>query len=325
MNFKTMRNLLIAAFTVITFSASAQDINQLGEIFNEGNQALKDNNFELAIQKYEKSIEMGEKIGPDGEMIVMNSMAQIPSLYYKLGISDYKDKNIDKAIDELENAIKYGKEYNDPETVEKAEDVIPQLYYARGNTLYKDDNLNEALESYKLASTLDPDYSRAFYGLGLTYNKLGQTRKMKEAFETAQNLAEAQADDKVYNMVNSNAKKILQAMGARMLQAENWKEALEVLDFSLTFDPTNADTYYYIALASNGLKKWDDAIKAAQDGLELSSDKNVEFKAKFYYELGNGYKGKGQNSQACEAFKNAKHGRFVETADYQLTTVLKCN
>jgi len=319
------RNFLTILLAVFAFTAFSQDINQVAEIFNEGNQALKNNEFELAIQKYEKSIELGEKLGEEGEMIVINAMTQLPSLYYRLGIADYRDKNIDKAIDELENAIKLGKEYNDPETVTKAEEVIPQLYYARGNDLFKDDKLQEALDSYILASTLDPNYSRAFYGLGLTYNKLGDTKKMKEAFETAQNLAQTQGDDRVFNMVNSNAKKLLQAMGARKLQAEDWNGALMCLDASLTFDPENADTYYYMALASNGLKKWDDAIKAAQDGLEISKDKNLEFKAKLYFELGNGYKGKGQNNLACEAFKNAKHGRFTETAEYEMTTVLKCN
>jgi tetratricopeptide (TPR) repeat protein len=325
MNLIKMRNLLAILLTALAFTAFSQDINQLGEIYNEGNQALKNNDFELAIQKYEKSIEMGEKLGEEGEMIVMNSMAQLPSLYYRLGISDYKEKNIDKAIDELEKAIKFGKEYNDPETVIKSEDVIPQLYYARGNDLYKNAKFQEALISFKLASDLDPNYSRAFYGMGLTYNKMSDTKNMKEAFETAQNLAKAQNDDRVYNMVNNNAKKLLQAKGARKLQAEDWNGALMCLDASLTFDPENADTYYYMALASNGLKKWDDAIKAAQDGLDLSKDSNPEYKAKFYYEMGNGYKGKGQNSQACEAFKNAKHGRFVETAEYELITVLKCN
>lgn len=325
MKINIMKNLVALMLSVFTITVFAQDINQAGDLFNEGNQAVKNNNFELAIEKYTKAMEVAEQVGPEGEMIVINAQSQIPQLYYKVGVVDFKDKKIEKAIGEFENAIEFGKKYNDPNTVEKAEETIPKLYYSQGNTFYKDEDYEIALASFKKAGEIAPDYSRAFYGMGLAYNKMGETKNMKTSFEKALELANADGDDKMEDKIRKTAKKLLQTSGAKKLQAQDWEAALVCLDASLSFDPENADTYYYMALANNGLSKFDAAETAAKKGLEMSSEKNVEYKAKFFYELGNALKGKGQNTQACDAYKNAKYGRFTESAEYELTQVLKCN
>ncbi len=325
MNFNKIKNLATLVFTVIAFTAYSQDLNQAGELFNEGNQALKSNSFELAIEKYNEAMTMAEKLGEEGEMIVINAQTQIPQLYYKIGVTDYKEKKIEKAIGEFEKAIEYGNKYNDPETIKRAQETIPKLYYAQGNAFYKNDDFENALSSFSKAAEISPDYSRAFWGLGLTYNKMDDTPNMKKSFEKALELAKADGDTKMEDRITKKAKKSLQASGAKKLQEQNWEGALVCLNASLNFDPDNADTYYYVALANNGLNKWDDAIGAAEKGLQMSEAQNVEFKAKFYYELGNALKGKGDNTKACEAFTKAKFGRFVKNAEYEITQVLKCN
>ncbi len=319
-----MRVLAVVLFTVLFTSAMAQDINQAGEIFNEGNQAVKSDNYELAIQKYQQALDMASKLGPEGEQIASSAKSSIPSLYYKLGVQDYKDGDIDKAISEFEEAIQYGKKYGDEETVGKANDIIPKLHYAKGNQLYKEDKYQEALASFKKSAEMLPDYDRAYWGMGLAYNKLGQYMDMDKAFEKALNVAQANNDNKMANKIKSTGKKLLQAEGATKLQTQDWTEAIELLNASLKYDPDAKDSYYYLALANNGLKHYDDAIAAATKGLDLSSGENAEYKAKFYYELGNAYKGKGETTKACEAYTNAKHGRFVESAKYELETTLKC-
>jgi len=325
MKFNKIKNLVTLVFAMISFAAFSQDINQAGELFNEGNQALKSNNFELAIEKYNEAMTVAVKLGEEGEMMVINAQQQIPQLYYKIGVSDYKEKKIEKAIGEFEKAIEFGKKYNDPETIKRAQETIPKLYYAQGNDFYKKDDYENALSSFSKAAEISPDYSRAFWGLGLTYDKLDDTPNMKKSFEKALELAKADGDTKMEDKIAKTAKKFLQSSGAKKLQEQNWSGALVCLNASLSFDPENADTYYYVALANNGLNKWDDAIGAAETGLLMSASENVEFKAKFYYELGNALKGKGDNTKACEAYTQAKHGRFVETAEYEITQVLKCN
>ncbi len=325
MNFNNIKNLVVLLVSMLALSAFAQDINQAGNLFNEGNEAVKNNQFETAIQKYTEAMEMAEKLGPEGEMIVINAQSQIPQLYYKMGVTDYGAKKVDKAISEFEKAIEYGTKYNDPGTVEKAKNTIPKLYYSKGASAYKSKNYEEALANYQKAVDNNPEYSRAYYGMAITYNKIGDTPKMKESFDTALKLAEADGDDKMVTNIKKNGKKLFLANGQKGLQAQDWGKALTCLNASLSYDADNADVYYYVALANNGLKEYAKAIKAAEKGLAMSADQNDDFKAKFYYEMGNAFKGQGQNTKACEAYKNAKFGSFTDNANYEITQVLKCN
>jgi len=322
--FKTMKYLTVVVLSIFSFSLFAQDINEAGAVFNEGNQANKDGNFTLAIQKYEKSIEIASQLGEEGAQIVAGAKAQIPQLYFKVATEDYTAGNIEKAIGEYENAIKYGTEYNDPETVSKSKDNIPKLLYARGNDLYKEKKYPEALASFQRSYELNPGYSRSLFGMGLTYNKMDDIAKMEESFDKAIVAAQAEKDDKMVSKVKQTGHKLMQAEGASKLQSQNYNSALNYLNSAMKYDDQDNETYYYLGLSNNGLKKYDDAIVNLDKGLELSASENDEFKAKFYYELGNAYKGKGVNDKACESFGKAKFGRFVQGAEYEMKTVLKC-
>ena len=46
--------------------------------------------------------------------------------------------------------------------------------------------------------------------------------------------------------------------------------------------------------------------------------------ARFNYELGNAYFGKGDSAGACEAYGNASTGDYAEAAKYQMEHVVKC-
>ncbi len=321
---KKMRTFLTLSLILLAFGVFAQDLNKAGEIFNAGNQALKDGNSALALEKYNQTIEMASKLGAEGEQLVAGSKAQIPGIYAKIAADDYKAGNIDKAIAEYENAIKFGELYGTPEIVTKAKENMPKLYYAQGNDLYKAEKFTEALTSYQKSVDLDANYSRSIFGKGLVYSKLKDFDKMDEAFTQALVAAQAEGDPKMVDKINQSAKKLLQAEGATKLQTKAWDTSVKYLNMALKYDETNKDIYYYLGLAYNGLTKWDDAITATQKGLDLSPAENDEFKAKFYFEMGNAYKGKVQNDKACECFKKAAFGRFTENANYEVKTTLKC-
>jgi hypothetical protein len=60
----------------------------------------------------------------------------------------------------------------------------------------------------------------------------------------------------------------------------------------------------------------------AQKGLDMETGA-AEAKAKFYYQLGVAQAGKLENAKACESFKNAMYGAFLEASKAQRTN-LKC-
>lgn len=320
-----MKFLALITFALFSFSIAAQDINSAINVFNEGNQELQAGNQELALQKYKEAHQIASKLGDEGADIVAAASKQIPTLYYQLGVKDYKDKNTDKAIEEFQNAIKAGEEFGDAETVQKSREIIPKLYFAKGNDLFKDDNFDGAMTNFNLAVELDPAYSRPYFGQGLVYNKQGNITEMDKAFKKSRELAIVDGDQAFVDRINSTGKRFLQTEGINSLQAQKWNDAIKYLVSSNEYESDKPDTFYYLALAYNGQSKWAEAAAAAQQGVDLSAAESNDTKAKFYFELGNAHKGAGDTDKACEAYKNAKFGKFVENANYEITTVLKCN
>ena len=58
--------------------------------------------------------------------------------------------------------------------------------------------------------------------------------------------------------------------------------------------------------------------------IELFADAGTTKDAKIYYELGNSYLGKGDNTAACDAYTKANKGDYAEAAKYQMEHVVKC-
>lgn len=317
---------IIAFLTLLIFGLSvhAQDINAAIEEFNQGNQAVQASNPTLAIEKYQAAMGIAATLGDEGQEIVAAAKKQIPTLYYQLGVQDYKDKNNDKAIAEFQNAIKFGEEYGDAETVEKSKEIIPKLYFTKGNDLFKEDKFDDALTTFKMAAELDPRYSRPFWGMALVYQKQAKFSDMDEAFRKSRELAIAEKDDAFVDRINTTGKRYLQSEATANLKAQKWNDAIKNLNLSNEYKADDADTYYYLALSYNGLKNWNQAIESAQKGIDLMADDTSDNKAKFYFEMGNAYKGAANNEKACEAYNNAKFGKFVENANYEITQVLKC-
>ena len=96
--------------------------------------------------------------------------------------------------------------------------------------------------------------------------------------------------------------------------AENAKSALE-------FSSDNPDIMILLVQSYNKDAKYDDAIDEAKKALDvISSDK----KAGFYYEMAFAYQAKGENDAACENYKNAMTGQYLDNAKYQVEHILKC-
>jgi tetratricopeptide (TPR) repeat protein len=114
----------------------------------------------------------------------------------------------------------------------------------------------------------------------------------------------------------------------RALRAKDRKaygEAIELAQSSLKYDQNFAEVYFLIAVVTNIQKRWDDAIQAGNKGLELLNPADDNDKAKYYFELGNAYAGKGDTAMACLSYREVSVGTYLESAKYQIEQVLKCN
>jgi len=111
--------------------------------------------------------------------------------------------------------------------------------------------------------------------------------------------------------------------GSKAVIANKFDEGILHLEKAAKYDETNKDVLAYLSKAYNGASKWDSAIEAANKGIALEEDV-PEKEAKFWFEIGLAYKGKGDKSNACDSFKKAMFGQYVENAKYEIDVDLKC-
>jgi tetratricopeptide (TPR) repeat protein len=115
----------------------------------------------------------------------------------------------------------------------------------------------------------------------------------------------------------------LYAEGADAFKKKSYSIAVDKLNSSITYDKSNKEVYYLLAVSYNNLKKNDEAIAAANLGVALEEQTAIKM-ARFYYEIAKAYEGKNDASNACENYKKAAVGTFAASANYQMKTVLKC-
>ncbi len=318
---------MLALGIVLIFSAvnlTAQSLNEAGELFNKGIQLTSAEDYEGAIAAYEQCISMCDKLGDEGDDLKARAFAILPDLHYRAGLALYRNKKVAESIPRLEKAAAVAKEYGDNATEAKINKLIPQLYYAVGSASYKKDEFEKALVDLNKAIALDPEYSKPYLIIALSYSKLDRLEEMREALDKAIQLGTQEGDEKSVNTARDAGYKTFLNRGQRAIQSSKFAEAEGHLITATQYEANNASLQYLLAVTYNKLGKTDEAIAAATKSIELEEDAN-EKRAAAYFELGTAYNAKGDNVQACAAFKKALFGPNAEAAKYQIEQELKCN
>lgn len=318
---KKIRLTLIALFVGMVSLTYAQDINEAGAKFNEGLELDKAKNYGGAIEAWEEAISVCDDIGFDAEELKANIQKKLGYTYFKQGITQYKKKKFDVAIDALKNAKEIASEINDAKTAKSASIYIPKIYSTKGLTLMAKKNYDEALSIFDEALKYNSKCVDAFYGKGMTYKALNKLDLAAEAFDKviALGVGKKSAAKKVASSTIA-AQKMFEAKAASELQIEHSAVAVDLLNKALKYSQSSPNTFYLLALANNKLKKWDATIDAAQKALALEG---VDASA-VNFELGKAFEGKGSAANACAAYKKVVDGPNVEAAKFQIKEVLKC-
>ena len=327
-----MQNFLkvFIAIVLITITGNlrAQTIEEAGTAFNKAIELMK-TDVNGAITAFENTLKMLDKIiaNPESDQdamtaedLKMKAEQQLPNLYFRSATELYKEKKYDDAIKRYEETVAVCDKYKDESYKEKANGNIATLYSMKAYSAYKNKEFDSAIELIDKALASNPDDVRAMFYKGLFLNKLGKDDEMIAVLEKA--IATGPDDDRSVE----NSRKLLaghfSVEGAKLIEKKEFTEALALEGKALSYDSTFANAYYYYAAIYNFQENWDKAIEAANKGLELEKGGDMD-KAKFYFELGNAYKGKGNNAEACNAYNSAAHGDFTEKAK-QMKTELKC-
>jgi tetratricopeptide (TPR) repeat protein len=316
-----MKIKFIVALVILisaTFAISAQTLDEAGAAFNAGIQFSKDLKYADAAASYEQTIDICKKIGDDGMDLQIKAEQQLPSTYFNLAKGLFEAKNYNDAIPNFEKSAQYADQMGETKTADASRTYLAGIYYAMGNGDYKNEALDKAIEKYNKALTYKPEYYKAFYGLGVVYKKQENLPLMKENLDKAISLAGD--DTKTIGNAKDAAASAYQKAGALALQANKFNAAVENLVASQEYNNVEARTFFYLAIAYNGLSKWDDAITSATKALELQT----EDKSDIYFELAKAQENKGDKASACTNYKNVTGGNNIAAAKFQIEQVLKC-
>ena len=314
--FRGLLTVLFFSFSIFAFS---QTKDEAGNVLNNGINFAKDGDISSAIQSYNNCVDICNSLGVEGDELKSKAQGQLISLHYKEGISIYKKKKFADAINKFEISAKLAKETGDNKAVKKANNIIPKVYCDEGMTLLKKKEFANANASFNKSIKLLPSHTKAYYGNVLVYKYQKDADNVVVAINKILELGKD--GDKYVNKAKSVTKKYFLANGTEALKKMNYTDALKYLNLSMDYGTAAADTYYYLALANNGLKKWDDAISTANKAIELKEGE----KSDIYFVLGKALEGKADNAAACNAYKKVTNGPNLDVAKYQIKHVLKCN
>jgi len=308
----------LIVFAVITNFLNAQTLDEAGTAFNQGVQFGKELNYAEAAKAYEQTINICKQIGDEGMELQIKAEQQLPGTYFNLAKSQFEAKSFTDAIANFEKSARFADQMGETKTADASRTYLAGIYYSMGNADLKNDALDAAIEKYNKALGYKEGYYKAYYGLGLVYKKKENLPLMKENLDKA--IAGAGDDAKLIGNAKDAANSAFQKAGALQLQSSKYAAAVENLLASQEYNNTEPRTYYYLAIAYNGLSKWDDAIAAATKALELQTEE----KSDIYFELAKAQENKGDKANACANYKNVTGGNNVAAAKYQIETVLKC-
>jgi hypothetical protein len=276
-----------------------------------------------AVVKMQDVVKMCNTVGKDADTLKLKATTVIPAWQYNVANTLKNDKKYDQAITAYEKCNELATTYADANIKEKAASQLILLYTSKGSTLYKAEKADSALLYLDKALSLNPDYSKALFTKGQVYKKKGDNVKMAETMELAITAATKTNDTIIVkaakNMIGSN----LNQEGIAAYNKKAYAEAVTKLNSALGYGFKTKDLYYVLASSNNSLKKYDEAIEAANAGVAMEEQTNLKM-ARYYCEIAKAYEGKKDVGNACANYKKAAFGAFAQFSNDKIKNVLKC-
>ncbi|MDY0200069.1 MAG: tetratricopeptide repeat protein [Tenuifilaceae bacterium] len=320
---KTNKLLVVLAIFFSPFLTTAQTLKEATEAYNAGATMFQDKMPEKALEQLYLAIELSEGLDVDGEETKRLAEDLLPKAHLQYAMNLYREKDMVKALEQLEKAKETAIKYYDKNTQGRVDRIIPQLYNQMGNNEYREENYEKAINYYNKAIEVKANYPDPYLGIALAHEKQESYEDMLSYLKKTIEVSNAANDREKEESAVKKAKGYLLRKGDEAQKAKNFNESIGFFEKSLEFDNTDGAVYYVISDNFAELKNWDKVIEYANLALENRTDAVDE--AGVYYQIGTAYQNQGDTVQACAAFNNALSGTYRAAAEYQIKEVLKCN
>lgn len=304
--------------------AEAQTRAEAVDAFNEAQELLRAENYSRALEKFQETRSIAESVGSEADDIRERAEGQIPGVQVRIATAAYESRNFTQAVEGFDRAAEFAENFGNMEIANRVRGNVLVVLLQAGNSELNNENLDAAEDFYNQALERNANYPNPYYQLGIVERRRGNLDEALDYFDRAIQVGRATGRENVAESAEQSARNFLYERGARMIEDERHRQAIDLLERALEYDMDHADSYFRLSQAHNNLGNYDEAIQNANRAIELEDGGNVE-RAKSYFELGIAYMNQENTNQACSAFRNASYGSFRSNAEYHLEHDLECN
>ncbi len=312
---------LLVVIAITTSNLKAQSRNDVIKEYNEGVNAVK-TDLPAAIKSFEKVISLSDQVGDSVADLKEQAVKLLPSLYYNVAATAYKDKKPTAVIVmAAKKASAAADRYQNKSIKVNADNILVKAYNKMAGEYFAKNDFNSALASFDSVLLINPKYSSALYNKALIYIQQGNSDEFEKTIDSFIEMMKSGNNEAKVKKASDLALDYFRSAGSKANQADKLDEALDLLNKAAKYGD-DKDLFYYFADVYNKKKDFDKGLEFGQKGLGLETGDAVA-KAKFYFQIALAQEGKGQTAEACESFKNASYGVFAEPSKAKRNN-LKC-
>ena len=304
----------------------SQDINDAKRAIKAGDQEKRADNYEKAIEAFDKCIQICNQLGDEEGTDELLSAAQkkVTKSHLDYGNELLQQDKFEEALKHYHKTLELSNQYNLSDYKEKAQKNIPKVHYAQGKNQLSESNYQEAIALFDKAIEGDPDYGWAHIRKAFAYSRIDSAQQMEQTVKDAIQVGKNTEQEKVVSTAKEIAYKFFYNKGAKALKAKNYATAIPNLEKAIQYNG-NTTLYHYLAISYAKESQYEKAVENEKKVIEaLKEEKSQEDMAQYYYTLGTYYENLGQSGNACEAYSSAAFGKYKENAEYKIEHVLNC-
>ena len=131
--------------------------------------------------------------------------------------------------------------------------------YARGQDLSVQGNFEEALDAYRTAVESDPEFGRAYAGMGVVYGNLRQEDQAEASYQQALQHLDRMSERERYRTLG----------GYYLLVSRNYEKAIENYETLVELFPADGGGHSNLAFAYLSLRDFDKAVASGAEAVQL--------------------------------------------------------
>ncbi|MBN2484611.1 MAG: hypothetical protein JXB34_01425 [Bacteroidales bacterium] len=319
---------MAALLVMAPFMLQAQTLDDAQKAYNAAVTANNEGNLAEAIAQFTTSLDACEYLVEEeedetAEELLNTIQSVLPKLYLQLGSEQLQNQQVTEGLENLYKAKDLSRKFGEKETLEKVTNIIPQVHYKLAASLYKEDKLDEAVAECNKAIEVNADYTAAYYIKAAILKKKDDDAAFKTAALEGIVACKRTNDSKQEQKIADLGYKHFLKKGIDAKGASKYAEAIDFIKSSLEFEANDATSLYLLASIYSSQGDFNQAISTGNLAIENEKGGD-EAKAKVYMIIAEAHAKKGDNAAACAAYKKAAVGPYLESANYQIEHVLKC-